>query len=74
MKKISIVVQAALVAGILNCVAWYAFAKSIGFYEVKVYMYRNYVTFAMLVIGIFLSIYLMKRKEKNVDSCSLRKL
>lgn len=63
MRKVSIVIQAALVAGILNCVAWYVFAKSIGFYEVKVYMYRNYVTFAMLVIGIFISVFLMKKKD-----------
>jgi len=63
MKKISIVVQTALVAGILNCVAWYGFARSIGFYEVKVYMYRNYLTFALLMIGIFISIFLIKRRD-----------
>jgi hypothetical protein len=36
--------------------------KSIGFYEIDVYKYRNYVTLGVLITGIFLAVFLAKRK------------
>lgn len=61
--KIGINVKLGIVAGLLICIAWFAFAKSIGFYSVEVYIYRNYVTLGLLIIGIFLSVFLTKRNQ-----------
>jgi hypothetical protein len=63
--KIGINVKLGIAAGIINCLAWYAFAKKLGFYSVEVYIYRNYVTLAVLVLGVFLSIFLTKRNKKG---------
>lgn len=62
--KIGINVKLGIIAGLIICIAWYAFAKSLGFYSVEVYIYRNYVTLAVLILGIFLTIFLT-RKSKN---------
>jgi len=62
--KIGISIKLGILAGLINCVAWYSFAKSLGYYSVEVYIYRNYVTLAVLIIGIFLTIFLT-RKYKN---------
>ncbi len=62
--KIGINVKLGVIAGLLICIAWYALAKSLGFYSVEVYIYRNYVTLALLIIGIFLTVFLT-RKNKN---------
>ncbi len=61
--KISISVKLGVAAGLINCIAWYGFAKSLSFYAVEVYVYRNYVTLALLVIGVFLSVFLKKRND-----------
>lgn len=63
--KIGINVKLGILAGVLNCAAWYGFAKSMGFYAVEVYVYRNYVTLAVLIIGIFLSVFLTKRGKQG---------
>ena len=62
--KIGINVKLGVIAGLIICIAWYAFAKSLGFYSVEVYIYRNYVTLAVLILGIFLTVFLT-RKSKN---------
>lgn len=63
--KIAINIKLGILAGVINCAAWYAFAKSMGFYAVEVYIYRNYVTLAVLIIGIFLSVFLTRRSKKG---------
>ena len=63
--KIGINVKLGAIAGLLICIAWYAFAKSLGFYSVEVYIYRNYVTLAVLILGIFLTIFLTKRGQNG---------
>ena len=50
--KIGINVKLGVIAGLIICIAWYAFAKSLGFYAVEVYIYRNYVSLAVLILGI----------------------
>ena len=62
--KIGINVKLGVIAGLIICIAWYAFAKSLGFYAVEVYIYRNYVSLAVLILGIFLTVFLT-RKSKN---------
>lgn len=62
--KIGINVKLGVIAGLIICIAWYLFAKSLGFYSVEVYIYRNYVTLAVLILGIFLTVFLT-RKSKN---------
>ncbi len=63
--KIGINVRLGIAAGSINCIAWYAFAKKLGFYSIDVYIYRNYVTLAVLILGVFLSVFLTKRKNKS---------
>ena len=63
--KFGISIKLGILAGLINCVAWYAFAKSLGFYSVEVYIYRNYVTLAVLIIGIFLSIFLTRKSKSG---------
>lgn len=65
MMKIGINVKLGVIAGIICCAAWYGFAKKLGFYSVNVYIYRNYVTLALLVLGIFLSVYFTKRNNQG---------
>jgi|GEM_PF-1677224 hypothetical protein len=65
MRKSGLTIQIAIVAGVINCVAWYVFAKTIGFYEIDVYKYRNYVTLGVLITGIFLAVFLAKRKANG---------
>lgn len=65
MKKINLSIQFAIVAGLLNCIAWYALAKNMGFYEIKVYVYRNYLTILLLFLGIFLSTFFTKRANSG---------
>lgn len=62
--KIGINIKLGAIAGLLICIAWFAFAKSLGFYSVEVYIYRNYLTLALLIIGIFLTV-LLTRKNQN---------
>jgi hypothetical protein len=63
--KIGINVRLGILAGCINCIAWYAFAKKLGFYSIDVYIYRNYVTLAVLILGVFLSVFLTKRKNNT---------
>lgn len=62
--KIALSIKLGIIAGVINCIAWYSFAKSLGFYSIEVYIYRNYVTLAVLILGIFLTVFLT-RKSKN---------
>ena len=63
--KIGVSVKLGAIAGLLICIAWYAFAKSLSFYSVEVYIYRNYVTLALLIIGIFLTVFLTRKKQNG---------
>jgi Protein of unknown function (DUF4199) len=63
--KIGINVKLAVIAGILVSVGWYTFAKKFGFYDIKVYLYKQLLTLALLAIGVFLSVYLTKRSNQG---------
>jgi hypothetical protein len=54
-----------LVAGLIFSASWYAMAKSMGFYSVEVYLYRNYLAFVLIFLGVLLSVFLTKRKGKG---------
>lgn len=62
--KISLSVKFGIVAGLINCAAWYMIAQSLNFYSIKIEQYRYYATLALLLIGIPLSIY-FARKSNN---------
>ena len=64
--KITSNVKLGIVAGLINSIAWYAFAKKLGFYTREVYLYNNYVAFFLLISGVFLSIYLKKRSDNGI--------
>jgi hypothetical protein len=40
-------------------------AKSMGFYEINVYLYRNFLTFGLIVTGVFLSVFITKRNNNG---------
>ncbi len=61
--KINLSIKFGIIAGIINCAAWFGFAKKLGFYTVEVYLYRNFVSLAVLVIGVFLTVYLTRKKN-----------
>ena len=63
--KIGLNIKLGLLLGSLNCLMWYILAVTKGFYVIEVYIYRNYITFAMLVSGVILSIYFLKRKNQG---------
>lgn len=59
--KISII--AALICAIIFSVTWYLMARSMGFYEISVYRWRNIMTYALVVIGVFFSVLLTRRSN-----------
>jgi hypothetical protein len=65
MKKIGIEIKLAIAAGLINCIAWYAMAVKLGFYNPNIYFYKHFLTIGLLLIGIFLSIFLIKKGNQN---------
>jgi len=63
--KISATTKLSVVFGIMSCLAWYLLAKSLGFYSVSVYLYRFFFILGFLLIGIFVSVFLEKRKNNG---------
>lgn len=63
--KLSLTVILGIAAGIINSIAWYILAQQLSYYEVKVYVYRNIITFVLLVLGVFTAIYLKKRSTNG---------
>jgi hypothetical protein len=63
--KLSLNIKLAIVAGILNCILWYAVAVNLGFYEIKVYVIRNFSTLGFLLVGIFISIFFLKKNNNG---------
>lgn len=61
--KITLNVKLGIVAGIINCIAWYAFAKSLGYYSMNIEQYRYYVTLLLLFSGIFISVYFDRKNN-----------
>ena len=66
--KLSLNVKLGIIAGILNCIAWYVFSKTVvnGYYNIAVDQYRYYVTLLLLLLGIFISIY---NERKTLGGC-----
>ena len=62
--KINLGIKLGLAAGIINCIAWYAIANSLGYYSFAIEQYRYYTTLLLLLIGIAISIY-FERKNKG---------
>jgi hypothetical protein len=51
-----------LIAGLIFSVSWYLMATSMGFYSVDVYKNRNYLTFLLIFVGVFTSVFFARRK------------
>jgi hypothetical protein len=51
------------IAGVIFSITWFLMAKSMGFYSINVYIYRNIITFGLIVLGVFLSVFLVKRQN-----------
>ncbi len=63
MKKINLSIAFGIIAGIIISLAWYAFAKSTGFYTLDIYTYKFYTATLLLLFGIFLSIYIERKRQ-----------
>jgi hypothetical protein len=62
--KINLGIKIGIVAGIINSIAWYVIANSLGYYSFAVEQYRYYVTLLLLLFGIAISVY-FERKNKG---------
>jgi hypothetical protein len=63
--KIGFNIKLGFIAGIVNCIAWYAVAKQLGFYSIEVYVIRNFITLGLLITGIIISIYMAKKNNNG---------
>jgi hypothetical protein len=61
--KISLNVKLGIAAGLINCIAWYTFAKSLGYYSLNIEQYRYYVTLFLLFAGIFTSVFFERKSN-----------
>lgn len=59
--KVGINVKLGVVAGIINCIAWYLIARSENYYSFNVEQYRYYTTLLLLLTGIPVSTYLVRK-------------
>jgi len=63
--KISNTVKLSAFFGVISCIAWYMLAKNLGFYSVSVYLYRFFFILGFLLVGIFISVFLEKKKNNG---------
>lgn len=61
--KISLSIKLAIVAGLINCIAWYGIAKSLDFYSLNIGQYRYFTTLLLLIFGIVISIYFERKNN-----------
>lgn len=62
--KINIGIKLGILAGIINSIAWYFIADSLGYYSFAIEQYRYYITLLLLLSGIPVTIY-FQRKNKG---------
>ena len=63
--KIGLNIKLGIIAGLINCIAWYYFALSFTFYSLNIEQYRYYVTLLLLLMGIFISVFFERKKNKG---------
>ncbi len=65
--KTSLHVTLGVAAGLINCIAWYTLSNLFTYYEVaRVDRYRMLITVVLLITGVFLSIFLSRKKNKGI--------
>lgn len=62
--KINLSIKLGILAGLINCIAWYFIAKSLSYYSLFIEQYRYFTTLLLLLFGIAVSIY-FERKNKG---------
>jgi hypothetical protein len=63
--KFPISITLGIIAGLIFSATWYLMARSMGFYSINVYLYRNFLAFGLIIAGVFLSIFIIKRKNNG---------
>ena len=64
--KSSFTIISGIAAGLINCIAWYALSRTLTAYEVAaVDMYRLLIGLFLLISGIFVCIFLKKKKNNG---------
>lgn len=61
--KINSTIILGTIGGLLNCLIWYLFAKQLGFYKVEVYVYRNFVSLGLLIVGVLIAVFFERKKN-----------
>jgi hypothetical protein len=61
--KIGFNIKLAVIAGIVNCLAWLGYSKTMGYYSLNIYNYRFFTTILLVIIGVFVSIYFERKAQ-----------
>ncbi len=63
--KSSLNIILGIIAGIINCIGWYALSRHFTYYDVpSIDKYRQIITVSLIILGVFIVIF-FKRKENN---------
>lgn len=65
--KIELHVKLAIAAALICCGISFYISNSLGYYSLSIYGYKFYVSIALLLIGIFLSILLKRKSEEFIS-------
>ncbi|MCW3102108.1 MAG: hypothetical protein JWO09_548 [Bacteroidetes bacterium] len=63
--RFPISVALGLLAGLILSIGWYAMGKSIGFYSVQVFINVYILKLCLIIAGVFISVYLVKRRNNG---------
>jgi hypothetical protein len=63
--KIPSSITIGLLAGSIYSLAWYLLARSMGFYSADVYLFLVFIRLGLLLLGVFTSVLILKRKNKG---------
>jgi len=63
--KFPISITLGIIFGLIFSITWYLMAKSMGFYSINVYLYRNFLAFGLIILGVVLSVFFVKRQNKG---------
>ncbi len=64
--KLPISISAGIVSGIIFSLSWYFIARSIGFYNGDIYLYRIFLIYGLILLGVIVSVIVTKRQSNGI--------
>ena len=64
--KLPFSISAGIAAGIIFSLSWYLIARSIGFYNGDVYLYRLFLIFGLILLGVLVCVVVTKRRGNGI--------